>query len=360
MFIIFLLDYWNGFSCHTYFKFIYVLFIDLKMRFKTNVISKGMCDISLNQLSYPKSISSLPYIFQPYQQNCSSSSFSFLRPSLSFLWCFYWRRRWHPTPVLLPGKSHGWRSLVGCSPWGCKESDTSERLHFHLLLSRIGEGNSNPFQCYCLENPRDGGASWASIYGIAQSWVQLKQLSSSSSSCCFYSSIFHWFYEAFPWQVDRNLCAPIICWGTQFSSVAQSCPTLCNPMDYSRPGFAVHHQLLELTQTHVHWVNDAIQPSHPLSSPSPPASIFPSMRVFSNESGLCIGWPKFWSFSFNISPSNEYSGWFPLGLTGLISLQSKDSQESSPMPQSKSISFFGAQLSLWSNSHICTWLLEKP
>ena len=168
-----------------------------------------MCDISLNQLSYPKSISSLPYVFQPYQQNCSSSSFSFLRPSLSFLWCFYWRRRWHPTPVLLPGKSHGWRSLVGCSPWGCKESDTTERLHVHLLLSRIGEGNGNPLQCSCLENPRDGGAWWAAIYGIAQSWVRLKQLSSSSSSCCFYSSIFHLFYEAFSWQVDRNLCAPL-------------------------------------------------------------------------------------------------------------------------------------------------------
>ena len=68
-----------------------------------------------------------------------------------------WRRRqWHPTPVLLPGKSHGWRSLVGCSPWGCKESDTTERLHFHFSLSCVGEGNGNPLQCSCLENPRDG------------------------------------------------------------------------------------------------------------------------------------------------------------------------------------------------------------
>ena len=67
----------------------------------------------------------------------------------------YWRRRWHPTPVLLPGKSHGWRSLVGCSPWGRTESDTTERLHFHFSLSCIGEGNGNPLQCSCLENPRD-------------------------------------------------------------------------------------------------------------------------------------------------------------------------------------------------------------
>ena len=91
----------------------------------------------------------------------------------------------------------------------------------------------------------------------------------------------------------------------QFSSVAQSCLTLWDPMDCSIPGLPVHHQLLEFTQTHVHWVGDAIQPSHPLS-PLLPSSIFPSIRVFSNESVLCIRWPKYWSFS--ISPSNEYSG----------------------------------------------------
>ena len=68
------------------------------------------------------------------------------------------RRQWHPTPVLQPGKSHGWRSLVGCSPWGCKESHTTKWLQFHFLLSCIGEGNGNPLQCSCLENPRDGGA----------------------------------------------------------------------------------------------------------------------------------------------------------------------------------------------------------
>ena len=92
------------------------------------------------------------------------------------------RRQWHPTPALLPGKSHGWRSLVGCSPWGREESDTTEQLHFHFSLSCIGEGNGNPLQCSCLENPRDGGAWWAAIYGVAQSWTRLKQLSSSSSS----------------------------------------------------------------------------------------------------------------------------------------------------------------------------------
>ena len=90
-----------------------------------------------------------------------------------------WRRQWHPTPVLLPGKSHGWRSLGGCSPWGREESDTTKRLHFHFSLSRIGEGNGNPLQCSCLENPRDGGAWWAAVYEFAQSRTQLRQLSSS-------------------------------------------------------------------------------------------------------------------------------------------------------------------------------------
>ena len=87
---------------------------------------------------------------------------------------------WHPTPVLFPGESHGRRSLVGCSPWSSKESDTTERLPFHFSLSCIEEGNGNPLQRSCLENPRDGGAWWAAIYGVAQSRHN-KRLSSSSS-----------------------------------------------------------------------------------------------------------------------------------------------------------------------------------
>ena len=94
----------------------------------------------------------------------------------------------------------------------------------------------------------------------------------------------------------------------QFSSVAQSCPILWDPMDHSMPGFPVLHQLLEFTQIHVHRVDDAIQPSHPLSFLLLLPSIFPSIRVFSNNSALRIRWPKYWSFSFSISPSNEYSG----------------------------------------------------
>jgi len=107
--------------------------------------------------------------------SCSVISDSFVTQ-----WSAAWRQ-WHPTPVLLPGKSHGRRSLVGCSPWGREESDTTERLHFNFSLSCIGGGNGNPLQCSCLENLRDGGAWWAAVYGVAQSRTQLKRLSSSSS-----------------------------------------------------------------------------------------------------------------------------------------------------------------------------------
>ena len=100
-------------------------------------------------------------------------------PSLFLPW-------WHPTPVLLPGKSHGWRSLVGCSPWCCEESDMTEWLHFHFSLSCIGEGNGNPLQCSCLENPRDGGAWWAAIYGVAQSWTRLNDLAAVAAAVNLY------------------------------------------------------------------------------------------------------------------------------------------------------------------------------
>ena len=94
----------------------------------------------------------------------------------------------------------------------------------------------------------------------------------------------------------------------QFSSVAQSCLTLCHPMNHSTPGLPVHHHLLEFTQTHVHRVGDAIQPSHPLSSPFPPAPNPFQHRVLSNESTLRMRWPKYWSFSFSIIPSKEHPG----------------------------------------------------
>ena len=136
----------------------------------------------------------------------------------------------------------------------------------------------------------------------------------------------------------------------QFSSLAQSCLTLCDPMDWSMPGFPLHHQFLELAQTHVYWVSDVIQPSHPLPSPSPLPSIFPKIRIFS-ESVLCIRWPKYWSFSFSFSPSNEYSGlisfridWFDLfAVQGTLkSLSQHHSSKGSILWQS---AFFMVQLS---------------
>ena len=114
-------------------------------------------------------------------------------------------------------------------------------------------------------------------------------------------------------------CGIYVKWITIVLSVAKSCPTLCDPMDCSTSGFLVHHQLPELVQTHVHWVGNAIQPSHPLTPSSPSASIFPSIRDLSKESAVLIRWGKYWSFNLSISPYNEYSGlislkidWFDL------------------------------------------------
>ena len=102
--------------------------------------------------------------------------------------CILYQRQ--ATSVLLPRKSHGWRSLVGHSPWGRHESVTTERLHFHFSLSRTGEANGTPLHCSCLENPRDRGAWWAAVSGVAQSQTRLKRLSSSSSSRCAFPSGF--------------------------------------------------------------------------------------------------------------------------------------------------------------------------
>ena len=138
-------------------------------------------------------------------------------------------------------------------------------------------------------------------------------------------------------------------------SVATACPTLCDPMDCSISDFPVLYYLSEFAQIHAHWVGDAIQPSHPLPSPSPPTlNLRVSIRVFSSESALYIRWPKYWSFSFSISPSNEY-----LGLTGLISLQSKGLSRVSSRTTVEKHQFFSAQPSLWPSFQTRTWLLEN-
>ena len=144
----------------------------------------------------------------------------------------------------------------------------------------------------------------------------------------------------------------------QFSSVAQSCLTLWNPINCSTPGLPVHHQLLKFTQTHVHRVSDTIQPSHPLLSPSPqsfPASgSFPMSQLFTSG-GQSIGV----SASTSVLPMNTQD-WSPLGWTGWISLQPKELSRVFSNTTLQKHQFFGAQLSLQSSSHIHTWLLKKP
>ena len=148
------------------------------------------------------------------------------------------RRQWHPTPLLLPGKSHGWRSLVGCSPWGRKESDTTERHHFHFSLSCTGEGNGNPLQYSCLENPRDRGAWWAAIYEVTQSWTQLKQLSSSSSNHHINSSPSH-IRPSPALQIPQIMLYFFPHAAAAAAKSLQSCLTLCDPIDGLLPGSSV-------------------------------------------------------------------------------------------------------------------------
>ena len=131
-------------------------------------------------------------------------------------------------------------------------------------------------------------------------------------------------------------------------SVTKLCPTLGDPMNCSTPGLPVLHYLLQFAESHVHGVNDAIQPSHFLSPLLLLPSVFPSIRIFSNELALHIRWPKYWSFSFNVSPSS------------LIFLESKELSRVFSSTTIREHQFFSAQPSLWSNSHICTRLLEKP
>ena len=164
---------------------------------------------------------------------------------------------------------------------------------------------------------------------------------SCCSYCCFRTSL----------PITLILCC---------CSVTKLCLTLCNPMDCRRPGFPVHHQLLELAQTHVHWVSDAIQPSHSLSPPSPPAfNLSQHQSLFKGVNSLAIRWPKYWRFSFSISPSNEYSGSISFRMDWLISVQSKGLSRVFSSTTVQKHQFFSLQPSLWSNSHIHTWLLEK-
>ena len=140
----------------------------------------------------------------------------------------------------------------------------------------------------------------------------------------------------------------------QFSSVAQLCPTLCHPMNCSTPGLPVHHQLSEFTDTHVHRVSDAIQPSHSLSSPSPPAPNPSQHQSLSNESTLCMRWPKYLSFSFSIIPSKEHPGLISFRMDWLDLFAVQGTLKSLSNTTVQKHQFFGTQLSSQSNSHIHT------
>ena len=238
------------------------------------------------------------------------------------------KRQWHPTPVLFPGKYYGRRSLVGCSPWGCQESDMTERLHFHFSLSCLGEGNGNPLQCSCLENPKYRGAWWAAIYGVAQSRTQLQWLSSSSNS-----------------SVQSLRCVSDSLWPHELQHARPPCPS---------PALGVHPNSRALSQ----WCHPAFS-SSVVSFSSCPQSLpgsgsFPMSQLFA-WGGQSIGV----SASASVLPMDTQD-WSPLGWTGWISLQSEGPSRVFSNTTVQKHQFFGTQLSSQSNSNIHTWPLEKP
>ena len=165
---------------------------------------------------------------------------------------------------------------------------------------------------------------------------------------------FNCFYEFTYW---KNL---LITKTKTLLACSESCLTLCDPMDCSTTGLPVHHQLPESTQTHVHWISDAIQPSYPLLSPSPPTFNLSQYQGFFKWVSFHVRWPQYWGFSFNICSSNEYSGLISFRLTNWISLQSKRLSKVFPNARVQKHQFFGAKPSSQSISHIHTWPQEKP
>ena len=194
-----------------------------------------------------------------------------------------------------------------------------KRRNYTCLEGKGGEGNGNPLQCSCLENPRDGGAWWATVYGVPQCRTRLKWLSSSSSRGDRENV-----EKKQPLRIDaisvqgdgRRAFRPLLLFSY---SVTLSCLTFCDPMDCSTPGFqsfSISCSLLKRMFIESVMPSNHLVLCHPLI---PLPSIYPSIKVFSNESTLCIRWSKYWSFCFSISPSSEYSGlisfridWFDL------------------------------------------------
>ena len=204
--------------------------------------------------------------------------------------------------------------------------------HCDVCISPVGDGRRSLVCCSPWDHrARQRLSDWTELWNLHPQWPHFLTPS-------FYLT------EASPDPPAAGVTDPSVTPGAwtrlwypgyfQFSSVAQSCPTLCSPMDCSTSGLPVHHQLPKFTQTQVHWFGDAIQPSHPLLPLLLLASIFPSIRVSSNESVLHIRWPKYWSFSFSIRPCNEYSGLisFRIDWLDLLAVQGRGSQEFSPTP----------------------------
>ena len=230
-----------------------------------------------------------------------------------------WPHRRQPTRLPRPWDSPGKNTGVGC--------------HFLLQCMKVKSESGVAQSCLTLSDPMDCSLTGSSVHGIFQArvlewgaiafsgWAELYLSKSRSlfSSWVTSSDSFYKFCFCIMGTKDGHIHPSLQGEIFQFSSVAQLCPNLCDRMDCSTPGLPVYHQLSEFTQTHLHWVGNAIQPFHPLSPLLLTPSIYPSIRVFSKESVLCIRWPKYWSFSFSISASNEYSGlisfridWFDL------------------------------------------------
>ena len=197
------------------------------------------------------------------------------------------------------------------------------------------EGHGNPLQYSCLENPMD--RQYIQSQRVGHNWSSL----ACTHACIIQSKIIF---------VDPVVSVVFSC------SVAKSCPTLCDPMNCSMPGFPVFHYLHEFAQTHVHWAGDAIQPFLILYfSFFLLTSIFPSIRVFSNKSVFRIRWQKYWSLRFSIN----YSGMISFRMDWFHLLAVQGTLKSLLRHHSSKAQFFSAQLSLYSNSHIHAWLLEK-